>query len=140
MRLVYNVCGLACLGLAFIGIFLPLLPTTPFVILAAFCFSKGSARLHRWLLRQPVFGPMLVDWQNYHVRFKVKCIATTMIVVMIGYPVLFGPLGLLLRIMMVGVAGSVLSYIWSFPSGDRPLEAGDRPLESARGVSRAAAD
>ncbi len=152
MRVIYNFCGLACLGLAFIGIFLPLLPTTPFVILAAFCFSKGSARLHRWLLRQSVFGPMLVDWQTHHViRFKVKCLVTTMIVVMIvvmiGYPVLFGPLGLLLRIMMVVVAGSVLSYIWSFPSGvrplesgDRPLEADDRPLESSRGVSRAAAD
>ena len=132
MRIVYNICGLGCLGLAFIGIFLPLLPTTPLVILAAFCFSKGSARLHRWLLAQPVFGPMLVDWQTHHViRFKVKCIATTMIVVMMGFPVLFGPLHLLLRIMMVGVAGSVLAYIWSFPSGDRPLD----PVRRVGGVA-----
>ncbi len=123
MRLVYNFCGLSCLGLAFIGVFLPLLPTTPLVILSAFCFSKGSARLHGWLLAQPVFGPMLEDWQTHHViRFKVKCVATTMIVVMIGYPVLFGPLHFLLRIMIVVLAAGVLSYIWSFPSERSALE------------------
>ena len=134
MRLVSNFCGLFCLGLAFIGVFLPLLPTTPLVILSAFCFSKGSARLHGWLLAQPLFGPMLEDWQTHHViRFKVKCVATTMIVVMISYPVLFGPLHFLLRIMMVVLAASVLSYIWSFPS-DRPA------LEPAAGVSSVAVD
>ena len=67
MRLVYNFCGLSCLGLAFIGVFLPLLPTTPLVILSAFCFSKGSAWLHGWPLAQPVFDPMLEDWQTHYV-------------------------------------------------------------------------
>ena len=67
------------LDLAFIGIFLPLLPATPLVILAAFCFSKGSKRLHSWLCAQPVFGPILCDWQAHHViRFQVKCLASAM--------------------------------------------------------------
>ena len=130
MRVVYNCCGLACLGLAFVGVFLPLLPTTPLVILAAFCFSRGSERLHRWLLAQPLFGSMLRDWQAHHViRFKVKCVATSMIVIMMGYPVFFGPLALWLRLALSGVVVSVLAYIWSFPSENGPA------LEPATGLT-----
>ncbi len=47
-----------------VGIFLPLLPTTPFVLLAAFCFSRGSARWEAWLLQHPRFGPMVRDWRE----------------------------------------------------------------------------
>ncbi|MGI9520550.1 MAG: YbaN family protein [Hyphomicrobiaceae bacterium] len=44
---------------------LPLLPTTPFLLLAAFCFQRGSPRLHRWLISHPRFGPPLRDWQMH---------------------------------------------------------------------------
>ena len=46
-----------------VGIFLPLLPTTPFVLLAAWCFSRGSVRWEAWLLAHPRFGPMVADWR-----------------------------------------------------------------------------
>jgi len=51
------------LGLAILGIALPVLPTTPLVILAAFCFSRSSPRLARWLENDPRFGPMIRDWR-----------------------------------------------------------------------------
>lgn len=51
--------------LGVIGIALPFLPTTPFMILAAFCFAKGSERLHRWLVDHPRFGPAIRDWKRY---------------------------------------------------------------------------
>jgi uncharacterized membrane protein YbaN (DUF454 family) len=124
MKHVYTCCGLACLGLAFVGIFLPLLPTTPLVILAAFCFSKGSKTLHRWLLSQPLFGPVLEDWQAHHViRFHVKCIATSLIAITMSYPVFFGPLPLWVRISLVGIMAFVLRYIWSFPSESKSVRA-----------------
>jgi uncharacterized membrane protein YbaN (DUF454 family) len=64
-RLFWLTIGLASLALAAVGVLLPLLPTTPFVILAAFCFMKSSQRLHDWLVSHRAFGPMIVDWREY---------------------------------------------------------------------------
>lgn len=52
-----------CLGLGIVGIFLPGLPTTPFVLLAAYAAARGSRRLHAWLLAHRLFGPMIRDWE-----------------------------------------------------------------------------
>ena len=62
-----------------VGIFLPLLPTTPFVLLAAWCFSRGSARWEAWLLQHPRFGPMVRNWHAYRViPLRAKQLATLM--------------------------------------------------------------
>ncbi len=56
--------GLVCVLLALLGIFLPLLPTTPFLLLAAFCFERSSPRLHRWLFANRLFGDFLRRYRN----------------------------------------------------------------------------
>ena len=56
--------GYAALGLAAAGVVLPLLPTTPFLLVAAWAFAKGSPRLERWLYEHPRFGPFLTDWRD----------------------------------------------------------------------------
>ncbi|CAM3687328.1 Inner membrane protein YbaN [Vibrio aerogenes CECT 7868] len=56
--------GFLSLGLGVLGIFLPLLPTTPFVLLASACFMRSSPRFHRWLLNHAVFGPVIKNWQT----------------------------------------------------------------------------
>lgn len=63
VRAVFVALGLAFVGLGFVGIFLPVLPTVPFLILAAACFARGSTRLEGWLLNHPRFGPLLRDWR-----------------------------------------------------------------------------
>jgi uncharacterized membrane protein YbaN (DUF454 family) len=65
MRRVYLVLGFGFVALGFIGAFLPVLPTTPFLILAAACFARSSPRLENWLLNHPRFGPMLVAWRKH---------------------------------------------------------------------------
>ncbi len=64
-RLFWRLAGLISLALGIIGIFLPLLPTTPFVLLSAFCFSRGSQRLHDWLLAHPRLGPPIHEWRDH---------------------------------------------------------------------------
>lgn len=62
MQPVWIAAGGLALTLGVVGVFLPLLPTVPFLLLSAFCFGRGSSRLHRWLLQHRVFGPPIEDW------------------------------------------------------------------------------
>ncbi|MDC5703660.1 YbaN family protein [Vibrio europaeus] len=72
-RLFLNFVGVLSLILGFIGIFLPLLPTTPFILLASACFMRSSPKFHRWLHQHKIFGPILTNWhQNGSVTAKVK--------------------------------------------------------------------
>jgi len=63
-RILYLMLGWFSLITGIIGIFLPLLPTTPLVLLAAWCFSKSSERFHTWLIEHKFFGPIVRDWQS----------------------------------------------------------------------------
>ncbi len=60
----YKLAGILCVVLGAIGIPLPLLPTTPFLLLAAACFARSSPTLHQWLLNNAVFGPIIQDWEE----------------------------------------------------------------------------
>ena len=82
--------GFAFLGLAVIGIFLPLLPTTPLVLVAAACFARSSERWHRWLLQNKTFGPMIRSWEERRcVSIRVKVIGITSMLLVGGYSVVF---------------------------------------------------
>ena len=65
LRLLWVMAGLLSLAVGVIGIVVPVLPTTPFVLLAAFCFSRGSARFERWLLDHRLLGPIVLDWREH---------------------------------------------------------------------------
>ena len=81
-RWVWLLCGFISLILGVVGIVLPLLPTTPFVLLAAFCFSRGSERCDQWLLSHPRFGPMVRDWRTQRaLPLRAKQLATAMMAV-----------------------------------------------------------
>lgn len=82
LRLWWLLAGGFSLLLGVIGIFLPLLPTTPFVLLAAFCFSKGSARCEAWMLSHRHLGPLIRDWRATRaVPLRAKQIASLMMAV-----------------------------------------------------------
>ncbi|MBY8965395.1 YbaN family protein [Algiphilus sp.] len=68
-------------GLAFIGVFLPGLPTVPFLLLAAWFAARGSEKLHRWLYAHPTFGQLLIDWEREKaVSRKAKVLAIVMLI------------------------------------------------------------
>lgn len=64
MRIVFIIIGSLSLGLGILGIFLPILPTVPFILLAAACFSRGSRRMHAWLVRLPFAGKVIDDYEQ----------------------------------------------------------------------------
>jgi uncharacterized membrane protein YbaN (DUF454 family) len=101
--------GSVSLALGLIGVVLPGLPTTPFVLLAAACYAKASPRLHGWLLHHRFLGPMVRDWEtNRSLTRRTKTIAQVSMVVMVGLsawgfrhqPVV---LGVLLVAALIGV-------------------------------------
>ena len=113
--------GWLCLLLGLIGVVLPLLPTTPFIILAAYCFSRSSERFHRLLINHRLFGPLIRDWEAHGIiPLKVKWISSIMMLLMISYPVFFKTLAWWADASMLAVAAVALLYIWSRPS--RALE------------------
>lgn len=63
-RTLWKFAGTVSLAIGLIGIVVPLLPTTPFLLLAAYCYQRGSEELHQWLLQHPRFGPLVRDWRE----------------------------------------------------------------------------
>lgn len=75
-----NIVGMCALLLGILGIFLPLLPTTPFLLMASACFARGSPRLHGWLLSNKRFGPYLRDFEDGKgIPRKAKVVAVGML-------------------------------------------------------------
>ena len=103
------------LGIA--GIPLPLLPTTPFLLLSAFFFSRSSPRLHRWLRAHRLFGAIIRDWEEHkRISLRAKISATLAIVLLFSASLVFGKLHVAINIMLVLVAVGVLVFIWTRPS------------------------
>ena len=67
----WNCLGFLSLGMAYIGVITPGIPYSPFVVFAAYCFSKGSERMHKWLYNHKLFGPFLTGWTEKRV-FPLK--------------------------------------------------------------------
>ncbi len=86
----FRLFGFVFLGLGALGIVLPLLPTTPFVLLSAACFARSSERWHRWLLANETFGPMIRNWEdNRCISCRVKTIGILTLVLVGGYSIVF---------------------------------------------------
>ena len=92
-RILFVLGGLASVGMAYLGVILPGLPTTPWVLLASYCFSRSSPRLQRWLRRSPIFGRLIQDWEEHHgIRRPVKVFAVCLILAVVSLSILSGRL------------------------------------------------
>ncbi len=112
----YFTTGLISLALGIAGIFLPLLPTTCFILLSAFCFSKSSERLYHYLLEHRLFGRQIKAWQQHGViPLRVKMIATSMMLLSVSYPLLIMEFSYVLKLVTAAAILLALLYIWSRP-------------------------
>jgi uncharacterized membrane protein YbaN (DUF454 family) len=122
-RVLFVVAGLVCVGLAYLGALLPGLPTTPWVLLASYCFARSSPRLQRWLKRSPVFGRLLHDWETHRgIRRPVKVLAVVLVVTAVSLSILYGGLPAWLKWVIGGLAAvgvSVIVFVVPTIKGER---------------------
>ncbi|MBF7954719.1 MULTISPECIES: DUF454 family protein [Rahnella] len=117
-RILLITVGWLCVVLATLGVVLPLLPTTPFLLLAAWCFARSSPRFHHWLLHRSWFGSYLRHWQTYRALPKgAKPKAVALIVVTFAISIYFVPL-LWVRILLVCMMFALLIMMWRLPVVD----------------------
>jgi uncharacterized membrane protein YbaN (DUF454 family) len=110
------------IGLGVGGMFLPVMPTTVFLLIALWAFSRSSRRFHHWLYNHPTLGRTLRDWHRHRViPPRVKILAVSMMTVSLSYVTLFLAEGWALPLLLVAVLGSVSAFILSRPSRPAPL-------------------
>jgi len=128
-KIFWNILGFLSLGLAYIGVITPGIPYSPFVVFAAYCFSKGSERMHRWLYNHKLFGPFLTNWGEKRVfpqkmkYFMLAMMTTSLIIMSFTVPVK-GVVYTGIFMLFVAV------WAWRYPSSveehDRRIAAGKK--------------
>jgi hypothetical protein len=115
LRLALIVIGLCSTALAVLGIFLPLLPTVPLLLLAAACFARSSERFYRWLLEHRHLGPMVRDYLDGRgIPLRAKVTAVGMIWVTIPISVFFVPIPWV-RVLLIAIGLGVTVYLIRLP-------------------------
>jgi uncharacterized membrane protein YbaN (DUF454 family) len=115
MRSVFLGLGIMALLLGVIGIFLPIMPTTPFILLAAGCFARGSERLHDWMLAQRFAGPIIRNWELHRSMPPwVKPWAFLMMAVSFGVSIILMD-SLWHRIILAIIAAVLAAVLWRIP-------------------------
>ena len=120
IKTLYNIAGTVALLLGILGIFLPVLPTTPFLLLASACYMRGSERMHRWLMNQRYLGPYLRNFQaGRGIPLRAKIAALALMWTSLTVSMWFVPLPWVRVLLLVpGIAVTVYLYrMRTFDSG-----------------------
>lgn len=115
VKVVLIAAGSLCLGLGVVGIFVPVLPTTPFLLLSAVCYARSSDKLYYWVLHNPWFGKYIRDYREKRgIPLRTKIWALALLWITIGYSALFVIPIFWVKILLVTIAGGVTMHILSF--------------------------
>lgn len=123
MRPIYLLLGLATTGIGIVGAFLPLLPTTPLLILATWFFARSSPRLERWLLEHPRFGGLLRAWRDQGaIPRRAKILACCGIAVGVVFFWIGARPGYWLWLTGAAILGGSAGFVLSRPDGSAPAK------------------
>ena len=115
MRGIWFILGWLSVAIGALGVIVPLLPTVPLLLLAAFCFAKSSEKAHQWLITHRVLGPPILDWQKHGaIRRRAKITASICIAAAFGISLILGVVwwALLLQALILLC---VSTFIWTRP-------------------------
>lgn len=121
VRLLLWLVGSLALVLAVIGVVVPGLPTTPFVLVAAACYARASRRFYSWLVHNPTFGPLIREWRLHRAipwRIKLIAISTMSLTICVSIWTFAGKPWLQGLLAFIGIATGL--WLWRLPSRDRP--------------------
>lgn len=120
-RWLFLAAGSLALALGLLGIFLPLLPTTPFVLLAAACYARGSHRFHAWLLSNRTFGPMVYEWERHRsLPYRTKVTAIALMSATLAVSIVFFVQVTWLKALLAACGAVLAVWMYRIPSRDRP--------------------
>ena len=123
-RIVFVLIGFAALALGALGVILPLLPTTPFLLVAAIAFANSSERLHQWLLDHNLLGPLVKDWQRYGAisrPTKIVSLLSMVAIVLISWLLEMPTYVIVVQILVLSCSATFIVT--------RPVPPADPPLE-----------
>jgi len=111
--------GAVCVVLGIIGIFLPLLPTTPLILLAAACFARSSHRFHDWLLANRTFGPLILEWEKHRsIPRRTKLFAIALMSLTLGVSIVFFVKPAWLQGLLAASGVALAIWLYRIPSRD----------------------
>ena len=120
VRILFVALGTLFVALGILGAFLPVLPTTPFLLVAAACYARGSTRFYNALLNNRAVGPLILEWRRHHsvpFRVKVTAIALMSVTLIVSILTLESPW---LQAMLAALGIALAACLWRIPSRDRP--------------------
>ncbi len=121
LRLLYAGLGTLFVALGVAGIFLPVLPTTPFLLLAAGCYARSSSRIYNWLLNHSVLGPVILEWRCYRsMPYRAKLTALALIALSFTVSIVFFVPYWQARLAMAVSGLGLAIWIYRIPSRDDP--------------------
>ena len=115
VRWLYQLLAFVSLGLGVLGIFLPVLPTTPFILLAAWASTRGSPRLLAWLESHPAFGQMLRDWRHGGVVSRKAKWSATIVMASSALIILLFVRKPFVQVVAIGSMACALAWLWKRP-------------------------
>ena len=111
-KTLFNILGMICVALGLIGIFVPIMPTTVFLLLAAFFFARGSNRALQWLLNNRWFGPYIRNYREGRgMAARDKVITLTMLWITMGFSIIFLVENNWVRLVLIGIASGVTLHL-----------------------------
>ena len=119
LRAAFFAAGLLCLGLGILGLFLPVLPTTPFVLLAAACFARSSQRFYRWLMAHRTFGPLVREWRTHRsIPYRTKLVAIALMSASLSVSIVFFVRSAWLQAALALFGLGLAVWLYRIPSRD----------------------